>query len=493
VILARSEGSGGRLAWYGAGNPKAEPWTGHAIAAPVDYVHTLETGDIDNDGDLDVIFAEMAQSTQKRVGFFRNGGRARNWAMQVIATTGAHNAAVGDIGGDGDLDIVGANWQGPPVLVWENLSSHRLSLDRWNYIAIDRNRSQRFFGLDVGDLNADDRKDIASGHYVYLNPGGDLTGTWQRVSLPSGHDALLSLDVDGDPLADLIAMTGEGKVYWLEAADRTAAGWSSRLIGSLPAADHGISSQSVRQGQILAGGRPEIVIGMENQTYCFRIPPHPAPGAWPRVVIADDGLGVALGDIDGDGNLDLAGSYPGDNDLNTKVAWWENPGNGSGNWTRYPVGEIVYRDADRFAIGDVDGDARPDILVTEEISRSPYQPAHLYWFKRPADPKSAGWMRTTVMEGYTLKSMDLADLDRDGDLDVITGEHRGTLKVVIWENDGRGHFAAHPVDTGKESHLGARLFDLDGDGDLDILSICWDTYQTLHLWRNDALRRDARR
>jgi hypothetical protein len=97
-------------------------------------------------------------------------------------------------------------------------------------------------------------------------------------------------------------------------------------------------------------------------------------------------------------------------------------------------------------------------------------------------------MRTTVMEGYTLKSMDLADMDRDGDLDNITGKHRGTLTVVIWEDDGRGSFVAHLVDAGKESHLGARVFDLDEDGDLDILSICWDTPEYLHLWRNNALK-----
>jgi hypothetical protein len=288
-------------------------------------------------------------------------------------------------------------------------------------------------------------------------------------------------------LADLIAMAGDGKLFWLEAADRTATGWSATLIGSLPAADHGISSQSARKGQLIAGGKLEILISVANQTYAFSIPARPASGNWPRHLIADNGVGVALGDLDGDGDLDLAGSYPGENGLNTKVAWWENPGNGSGSWPRHHVGAIIYRDADRFAIGDIDGDGRPDLLVTEEISREPYQPAHLFWFKQPAVPKSVGWMRTTLMEGFTLKSMDIADMDRDGDMDIITGEHRGTLKVVIWENDGRGRFVAHLVDAGKESHLGARVFDLDEDGDLDILSICWDTPEYLHLWRNDAL------
>jgi hypothetical protein len=39
----------------------------------------------------------------------------------------------------------------------------------------------------------------------------------------------------------------------------------------------------------------------------------------------------------------------------------------------------------------------------------------------------------------------------------------------------------------KESHLGTLLFDMDSDGDLDILSIAWNNYRFLHLWRNDAI------
>ena len=78
---------------------------------------------------------------------------------------------------------------------------------------------------------------------------------------------------------------------------------------------------------------------------------------------------------------------------------------------------------------------------------------------------------------------------RDGQADIVTGEHRGKRRVTIWVNGHEGQaWLPQIVDAGKESHLGTQLADLDQDGDLDILSIGWDDYQHLHLWRNDAIQ-----
>jgi hypothetical protein len=102
------------------------------IDADVSFDHTFKTGDMDKNGTLDIITAEMHQSpAPHRVSIYYNvSGNGLDWKKEVIATTGSHNIRVGDIGNDGDLDIVGANWSnaaenGAPIEMWENRAAIR--------------------------------------------------------------------------------------------------------------------------------------------------------------------------------------------------------------------------------------------------------------------------------------------------------------------------------------------------------------------------------
>jgi len=127
VVLSAAETTW-RLSWFEAPADRAGgKWIEHVIDPSVDYVHTFKVADIDSDGNLDVVFAEMQQSTRKRVGFYLNQGKGLNWKQQVVGTTGSHNIRVADIDADGDFDIVGANWNTAtdphhaPTEMWRNL------------------------------------------------------------------------------------------------------------------------------------------------------------------------------------------------------------------------------------------------------------------------------------------------------------------------------------------------------------------------------------
>jgi hypothetical protein len=87
-----------------------------------------------------------------------------------------------------------------------------------------------------------------------------------------------------------------------------------------------------------------------------------------------------------------------------------------------------------------------------------------------------------------MNNLDVSDIDDDGDIDLVTNEHKGSiLETQIWKNDGQGSFTKEIIDVGRESHLGTQLGDLDGDGDLDLISAGWDQYRFMHVWRNDRV------
>ncbi|MFH0880818.1 MAG: FG-GAP-like repeat-containing protein [Lentisphaerota bacterium] len=487
VVFSQSERAGHPVTWY---KQAGAAWTAH-IVTNVDYAHNLQAYDADLDGDIDILTGGMTQSSQKGLQLLLNAGGGTAWTPFIIQTDGSYSAELGDIDNDGDLDIAGiVNWNSAPSYIYRNNSGGPPSLDFWRYIQVSASHV-RTFGLDFIDADGDDDLDIASGPYLYLNPGGNMTSTWSQIEAAPGRHLFMAMEVDGDSFADALALednAGQNRIdlYWHEAGSTQATNWEQVVrFGDVPRSDHAEGFQGSRLAQIENGGPSEVVISSLQGIYYFNLPVHPATGSWPRVFVAandsDEGIGVM--DLDGDLDLDITFTSGG----SKQVKWARNPGNGTGDWTVFTIGAFSEADwPDRCAAADVNGDGRPDIVVTEENSGASPDAMACWWEQPASSPTNAGWTRHLITTRYTMNNLDAGDVDRDGDVDLVLAEHRGTKIISVFANDGLGVFTEYPVGAGHENHLGGKLADLDGDGDLDLAGIAYDDFTQLHVWRNDS-------
>jgi hypothetical protein len=127
IVLTPAELRGERykIAWFAAPAKATDGnWQEHVIQPDVEAViHALASGDFNLDGGIDLAIAEMHQGADPdEVSLFVNQGQGARWKRQVLSTRGSHDIVVGDVDNDGDPDIVGANHGGDfqSLQLWRN-------------------------------------------------------------------------------------------------------------------------------------------------------------------------------------------------------------------------------------------------------------------------------------------------------------------------------------------------------------------------------------
>ncbi len=484
IVTCVSEHAGGRLAWYRGIDAGAGVWEANEIDADADFCHSLQVADFDLDGDLDVANAEMHQSDDDdEVRLYLNAGDARTWTRQIIGVRGSHNLQIVDIDSDGDIDLVGANWHGEtPLQLWRNELVYATALDQWTRHLIDETPWQPIFVMPA-DIDLDGATDLVAGGWWYRNPGS-AAGVWERRALGGSlrnmawvHD----FDNDGDP--DVLGTNsqlvgdffrwgindGEGN-FTIDTIGRSQAG-DSRFLQGVAGGFFGDAYAVALSWQ---GGEDG---GSTIET--ITVPPNPSATNWifESIHPNSQGEGLSAGDIDGNGRLDLfQGSL-----------WLSNLESG---WVQHVANDGLDETIggpDRNRLADIDQDGDLDAVVG--YSHFTGTGTELHWLEQPYDPTFPWPVHVIAEDVWGGFSLDVGDMDHDGDVDVVLGEHRGQTRLLIFENLARGdRWATHVVDPGGpgiDHHDGTRVVDIDGDHDPDIVSIGWDN-DKLWIFENGA-------
>jgi len=297
---------------------------------------------------------------------------------------------------------------------------------------------------------------------------------WVRYLLgqdsPSDVGACV-LDVDGDGHLDLVT----GGAWYRNSRELSVPFERIEFDADLSGV------HDVVAGDIDGDGRPEVVtMSDQNSLRWYRIPSDPRL-PWPCTQIGPPvHAGASLGDIDGDGALDV---------VRTDV-WFQNVRGDGSEWVSHPIGPNTpppedFRppfafNATKSVVCDMNGNGKADIVFTDaEI------PGGKVWWMENLEGDGRRWQRHEVLNGDAARRgayhcLHVGDLDGDGDPDIFTCEMEavggeGDPRWYIWENlDGRGgQFKEHVI---LDANLGGHevtVADFTGNGLPDLMGKPW--------------------
>lgn len=390
---------------------------------------TIEAGDLNNDGMIDLIFSgnqtsEVYQNT--------NGVFTLLASNPITAVTGAHpSIQIADVDNDNDNDvlILGSYWSSGTPYMYINNGSFSFTEHTPGPFP---NSSISTSSMDVADINGDGNIDII---YTGIKSSGTVT-----------H------------YTDLLLGDGTGSFTSSTSFDN-----STKISGDRNTSDF-VDVDGDNDLDILVTGGSSIYNSNSKSTF---IHINDGNGVFTKVEKAiDNGFYTAdskIFDIDNDGDNDLlvSGRMNGNQLYNTNVQLYENDGSGALTETSHSfrkIGGAV------LLTGDVDGDNDLDVLFSGWDSVPPNNMTTVLYINNNGtytELTSQGFDNDNIQKG------DFVDYDNDGDLDLIGVFTYTSNDLIFYNNNGSGVFTVDNTNTipggGDMAHG-----DYDNDGDIDL-------------------------
>ena len=428
---------------------------------------SLEVVDMDGDGDLDIVYGYSAH-------FLANDGTG-NFPDDPVDMGPAESShldypvQLADIDGDGLLESL-------LTLNSIELVTHSSPGDFGGGTSITNSYPTHNNGYTIqgafGHINQDAYTDAVTieehGDAVRVHPGKDngTTDSWVDLSSIGFSSGLGVLDLNGDDAPDFIDFMDDENLMLI-----TLSAGNTALLPLPTGMELPMDALAYfyRIGDIDGNGWDDVVVsGYESSTIWYS---NDGSGTltYAGEITGDGGRELQLADLTGDGTLDV-------------VVWkdpstgFENPivvySNVSGSGTFEEVFSVLTMTATGGArtlqVGDMDGDGDLDLIGANQFGQAYY-----------LDNDGTGsfdFVESALMEGMDdFESLALADFNQDGFLDVAyTGRVDGTSSTIenlyVEFNDGAGDFGNRvEIENSYQDTRKVVAADLDSDGDMDLV------------------------